>query len=89
MEEGVSGTLAMQPQSKRAQSNMPRISFVSRIKIKLDSLLEKDHFKALVLMRQLHYTELYLFETPAKDAIYTSNDLIQDVENILLDMCCR
>lgn len=86
MEEGVSGTLAMQPQSKRARSNMSLISFFSRIKTKLDSFLEKDHFKALVLMRQLRYTELNLFETSSKDAIYTSNDLIQDVENILLDM---
>jgi len=56
----------------------------------LDSFLEKDHYKALVLMRQLNYTERSFLQSYAKDEevkwTYSSKDLAQDIENVLLDM---
>merc|ERR1739838_932804 len=48
---------SMQPKFKKARRNKTRISFVPRIKAKLDSYLDACHQKALVLMRQLQFVE--------------------------------
>jgi len=89
----VSGN-SMQPKSKRARRNRTRISFVPRIKEKLDSFLETDHLKALNFMRQLQFVEKSLlsnmiYEYPSEDL--NSNDYLAgiiaaDAEMILLDM---
>eukprot|EP00568_Trieres_chinensis_P003475 CAMPEP_0183302804 /NCGR_PEP_ID=MMETSP0160_2-20130417/8458_1 /TAXON_ID=2839 ORGANISM="Odontella Sinensis, Strain Grunow 1884" /NCGR_SAMPLE_ID=MMETSP0160_2 /ASSEMBLY_ACC=CAM_ASM_000250 /LENGTH=302 /DNA_ID=CAMNT_0025465621 /DNA_START=26 /DNA_END=930 /DNA_ORIENTATION=- len=56
MIEDASGQ-SMQPKSKRARRNRTRISFLPRIKGRLDSYLDACHHKALVLMRQLQFVE--------------------------------
>ena len=60
------------------------------LQTKLDSFLEKDHYKALVLMRQLNYTGRSFLQSYTKDEevkwTYLSKDLAQDIENVLLDM---
>ena len=48
---------SLPPKTKRARRNRTRISFLPRIKAKLDSYLDMDHEKALVTMRQLYYVE--------------------------------
>lgn len=48
---------SLPPKTKRARRNRTRISFVPRIKEKLDSCLDVDHEKALVIMRQLYFVE--------------------------------
>lgn len=58
----------------------------SYFQTKLDSFLEKDHYKALVLMRQLHYIEMNFCKTYANDAFYLNKEVVQDIESILLDM---
>jgi hypothetical protein len=48
---------SMPRKSKRARRNRNRISFLPRVKGKLDSYLNVCHEKALVVMRQLYYVE--------------------------------
>lgn len=48
---------SLPPKTKRARRNRTRISFLPRIKAKLDSYLDVDHEKALVTMRQLYFVE--------------------------------
>lgn len=83
---------SMQPKLKRARKNRTRISFLPRIKNKLDSYLDSCHTKALVLMRQLQYVErallkgeIYSFDQ-AGSAAHLSGVLASDAEMILVDM---
>ena len=83
---------SMQPKSKRARKNRTRISFLPRVKNKLDSYLDSCHTKALVLMRQLQYVErallkgeIYAFDQ-AGSATHLSGVLAADAEMILVDM---
>ncbi|CAJ1957392.1 unnamed protein product [Cylindrotheca closterium] len=48
---------SLPPKTKRARRNRTRISFLPRIKEKLDSYLDVCHEKALVTMRQLYFVE--------------------------------
>jgi len=48
---------SMPPKTKRARRNRARISFLPRVKAKLDSYLDVCHEKALATMRQLYYVE--------------------------------
>ena len=83
---------SMQPNSKRPRRNRSRISIVPKIKQKLDSFLDKDHQKALGLMRQLHYVEKSLLNGSVypieeeRAANHLIGDLAADAETILLDM---
>jgi len=83
---------SMQPKSKRARKNRTRISFLPRIKNKLDSYLDACHHKALVLMRQLQYVERALLEgeiypfDQAGSVTHLSGVLATDAEMILIDM---
>lgn len=56
IEEGHTGH-SMPPKTKKARRNRTRISFVPRIKQKLDSYLDVCHEKALITMRQLYFVE--------------------------------
>jgi len=56
IEDGMSG-YSMQPRSKRARRNRSRVSYFPRVKAKLDSYLDQNHRKALILLRQLYYVE--------------------------------
>ena len=83
---------SMQPKSKRARKNRTRISFLPRVKNKLDSYLDACHHKALVLMRQLQYVErallngdIYSFDQ-AGSVTHLSGVLASDAEMILVDM---
>ena len=83
---------SMQPKSKRARKNRTRISFLPRIKNKLDSYLDACHHKALVLMRQLQYVErallkgeVYSFDQSGS-VTHLSGVLATDAEMILIDM---
>ena len=84
---------SMQPKSKRPKRNISRISIVPNIKKKLDSFLDKDHQKALGLMRQLYYVEksllngsIYPIHEDQGAATHLIGDLAADAETILLDM---
>lgn len=48
---------SLPPKTKRARRNRTRISFLPRIKQKLDSYLDVCHEKALVTMRRLYFVE--------------------------------
>jgi len=80
-----------QPRNKRPRQNRSRISHFPRMKAKLESLLQKDHHKALVLMRQLHYTEqqflnMLTADQQVSDSSYLSRECTKDIETILIDM---
>ena len=82
---------SMQPKFKKARRNKTRISFVPRIKAKLDSYLDACHQKALVLMRQLQFVEKALLNGhiyPLEAELYKhlSDTLAADAETILIDM---
>eukprot|EP00566_Odontella_aurita_P002665 CAMPEP_0113531946 /NCGR_PEP_ID=MMETSP0015_2-20120614/3777_1 /TAXON_ID=2838 /ORGANISM="Odontella" /LENGTH=922 /DNA_ID=CAMNT_0000430835 /DNA_START=642 /DNA_END=3410 /DNA_ORIENTATION=+ /assembly_acc=CAM_ASM_000160 len=90
MIEDASGQ-SMQPKSKRARRNRTRISFLPRVKSKVDSYLDACHQKALVLMRQLQFVEqalirgnIYPLESGAFK--HLSGTLASDAEMILIDM---
>jgi len=90
MIEDASGQ-SMQPKSKRARRNRTRISFVPRVKAKLDSYLDACHQKALVLMRQLQFVEQALIGGiiyPLEPGVFKhlSGSLASDAEMILIDM---
>jgi hypothetical protein len=90
MEEGI-GNPATQPRIKRQKQNRSKISYFPRIKSKVESFLEKDHHKALILLRQLRYTEQHFLSTfvlaqGSSDTSYLSRDCTRDIETILIDM---
>lgn len=79
--------------SKRARRNRSRISFLPRIKTKLDSYLDVCHEKALTMMRQLYYVERAILAgqvnpiNPARHArTHLCGDFALDAEMIIVDM---
>ena len=85
----------MPPTTKRARRNRSRISFLPRIKAKVDSCLDISHDKALVTMRQLYYVELAILSGQVNPLDPTENgmshvhlcgELATDAEMIIVDM---
>lgn len=92
IEEGHTGH-SLPPKTKRARRNRTRISFVPRIKAKLDSYLDKNHEKALITMRQLHFVERAILsgqvnslEPSASARTHLSGILASEAEMIIVDM---
>jgi len=92
IEDGTLGH-SMPPKTKRARRNKTRISFLPRVKAKLDSYLDVCHEKALILMRQLHFVEKALLSgeinprDPSCNPItHLSGVLASEAEMILIDM---
>jgi hypothetical protein len=84
---------SLPPKTKRARRNRTRISFLPRVKAKLDSFLDVCHEKALVTMRQLFYVEQAILkgEVNPIDPKITSRthlcgDFAADAEIIVCDM---
>jgi Ran GTPase-activating protein (RanGAP) involved in mRNA processing and transport len=84
---------SMPPKSKRARRNKTRISFLPRIKNKLDNFLDTDHEKALVMMRQLYYVEKALLKNQINPSpsnlepcTHLCGVLSEEAQMILLDM---
>ena len=92
LERGHTGH-SLPPKTKRARRNRTRISFVPRIKAKLDSYLDVCHEKALITMRQLYYVEHAILAgqvhplTPASTPrTHLSGTLASEAEMIIVDM---
>lgn len=84
---------SMPPKTKRARRNRARISFLPRVKAKLDSYLDVCHEKALATMRQLYYVEQAILGgqiIPIDPAItprtHLCGDFAADAEIIVADM---
>lgn len=84
---------SMPRKTKRARRNRTRISFVPRIKSKLDSYLDVCHEKALATMRQLYFVEQALLSgniNPIDPATtprtHLCGVLASEAEMILIDM---
>jgi hypothetical protein len=94
MIEDGAGVQAMPPRTKRARRNKTRISFLPRIKAKLESYLDVCHEKALILMRQLYFVEHALLAgkinpnepSGGSHRIHLSGLLADEAEMILIDM---
>jgi len=91
--EGSPAFHSLPPKNKRARRNRTRISFLPRVKAKLDSLLDVCHEKALVTMRQLYYVEQAILkgEVNPIDPKRTSRthlcgEFATDAEMIVVDM---
>eukprot|EP00980_Cylindrotheca_fusiformis_P030276 scaffold24618_cov127-Cylindrotheca_fusiformis.AAC.9 len=91
IEEGHTGH-SMPPKTKRARRNRSRISFVPRIKARLDSYLDVCHEKALITMRQLYFVERAILECKVHPLdssdrrSHLSGDLAAEAEMIIVDM---
>jgi Ran GTPase-activating protein (RanGAP) involved in mRNA processing and transport len=92
IEGGPTGN-TLPPRTKRARRNRTRISFLPRVKAKLDSLLDVCHEKALVTMRQLYFVEQAILrgEVNPIDPKTTSRthlcgDFATDAQIIVCDM---
>ena len=91
IQEGPSGH-SLPPKSKKARRNRTRISFLPRIKAKLDSYLDVCHEKALITMRQLYYVEQAILSgrvNPLEEGTprtHLSGALASDAETIVVDM---
>jgi Ran GTPase-activating protein (RanGAP) involved in mRNA processing and transport len=79
--------------SKRARRNRNRISFLPRVKDKLDSYLDVCHEKALVVMRQLYFVEQAILRGDVNPIDPSTNmrthlagDFAADAEIIVVDM---
>ena len=84
---------SMPRKTKRARRNRSRISFLPRIKSKLESQLDVCHEKALVVMRQLFYVEQALLrgevnpiDPSSTTRTHLSADFALDAEMIIMDM---
>lgn len=93
IQNGPSGNHSLPPKSKKARRNRTRISFLPRIKAKLDSYLDVCHEKALATMRQLYYVEQAILNgrvNPLDDNSrvlqHLSGALATDAETIVVDM---
>ena len=94
MIEDGAGVQAMPPRTKRARRNKTRISFLPRIKTKLESYLDVCHEKALILMRQLYFVEQALLtgkinpDEPSVESKLThlTGLFADEAEMILIDM---
>ena len=83
----------MPPKNKKARRNRSRISFLPRIKAKLDSYLDVCHEKALATMRQLYFIEQEILNgrvnpiDPSKTLrTHLCGDFAADAETIIVDM---
>ena len=92
IEDGHTGH-SLPPKTKRARRNRTRISFVPRIKSKLDSYMDVCHEKALITMRQLYFVEQAIrkgqvnpLEPSAHERIHLSGILASEAEMIIVDM---
>ena len=92
IEDGHTGH-SLPPKTKRARRNRTRISFVPRIKSKLDSYLDVCHEKALITMRQLYFVEQAIFsgnvnplEPSPTRRTHLSGALAAEAEMIIVDM---
>lgn len=90
IEQGHTGH-SLPPKTKRARRNRTRISFVPRIKAKLDSYLDVCHEKALITMRQLYFVERALLEgkiNPVESGAqsHLTGMLASEAEMIVVDM---
>lgn len=91
IEEG-SAVCSVPPKTKRARRNRSRISFLPRVKAKLDSQLDFCHEKALVTMRQLFFVERAILcgrvntIDPADVLTHLCGDMAMDAEAIVVDM---
>ena len=88
-----SAVATMPRKNKRARRNRSRISFLPRIKSKVESQLDVCHEKALVIMRQLYFVEKAILSgevNPIDPASTTRThltaDFAADAEMIILDM---
>ncbi len=84
---------SLPPKSKRARRNRSRISFLPKIKDKLDAYLDMNHEKALKTMRQLYFVEQAILSGQVNpiDPIKTvrthlCGDNATDAETIIVDM---
>jgi len=84
---------SLPPKTKRARRNRTRISFLPRIKAKLDSCLDVDHEKALVTMRQLYFVEQAILsgavipiETDSTPRSHLCGITAAEAEMIIVDM---
>jgi hypothetical protein len=84
---------SLPPKTKRARRNRTRISFMPRIKEKLNSCLDVDHEKALVTMRQLYFVEQAILsgkvipiETDSTPRSHLSGTSAAEAEMIIVDM---
>jgi len=92
IEDGHTGH-SLPPKTKRARRNRTRISFVPRIKTKLDSYMDVCHEKALITMRQLYFVEQAILkgqvnslEETSHPLIHLSGVLASEAEMIIVDM---
>jgi len=93
MIEGGPTGLSMPPKTKRARRNRARISFLPRVKAKLDSYLDFNHEKALILMKQLYFVEQAILsgqvnpiDPSTTTRTHLSGDFAVDAEMIVVDM---
>jgi Ran GTPase-activating protein (RanGAP) involved in mRNA processing and transport len=85
---------SLPPKTKKARRNRTRISFLPRVKAKLDSYFDSCHEKALITMRQMYYVEQAILSgkvNPPVDPAVTprthlTGDLAADAEMIVVDM---
>jgi hypothetical protein len=84
---------SLPPKTKRARRNRSRISFLPRIKAKLDSYLDVCHEKALITMRQLYYVEqailagqVHPLAPSPSTRTHLSGALASEAEMIIVDM---
>jgi hypothetical protein len=92
IEDGHTGN-SLPPKTKRARRNRTRISFVPRIKAKLDSYLDVCHEKALIMMRQLYFVEQAILgghvnplESCPSPRTHLSGVQASEAEMIIVDM---
>ena len=92
IEDGHTGH-SMPPKTKRARRNRTRISFLPRIKAKLDSYLDVCHEKALSTMRQLYFVEHAILsgqinpvDPSCSSMTHLSGVLASEAEMIVVDM---
>lgn len=84
---------SLPPKTKRARRNRTRISFLPRIKAKLDSYLDVCHEKALITMRQLYFVEASILaghvnplEPLSSHRTHLSGMIASEAEMIVVDM---
>lgn len=93
IEDGHTGH-SLPPKTKRARRNRTRISFVPRIKARLDSYMDLCHEKALITMRQLYFVEQAILKgqvNPLDDVSqprihHLRGVLASEAEMIIVDM---
>lgn len=84
---------SLPPKTKKARRNRTRISFLPRIKAKLDSYLDVCHEKALITMRQLYFVDQAILsgqvnplEPSSSPRTHLGGILASEAEMIIVDM---